>query len=257
MRISKPGNVQLQKPQLLEKAKTFASYLKTLSPAQLSKTMHLSPALAKKTHEMIANWTADPKEQSLALDSFIGDIYSGLQAPTFSKSDTDYANKTLIILSGLYGIIRPYDGIYPYRLEMGYKFPDEPFTNLYKFWDKSIVECIPQKGMIVNLSSDEFSDTITSFVDAERVIAPKFLTVDPKTKQPKFVVIHAKITRGAFAHWLIKSRTDEVEGLKNFTDLGYAFDSKLSTPNIPVFVCKEFGGKGLSMKKKANSKNED
>ncbi len=249
MKISSPGNDNLQPPELLEKVKPLASYLKTLSPAQLQKIMKLSPSLAKKTHELIAEWTSEPEKQSIALDSFIGDIYSGLQAPTFTSSDREYAHKTLRILSGLYGIIRPLDGISPYRLEMGYKFPDAPFSNLYKYWGKSIAETLPTTGPIINLASDEFSDTVTPFVEPSRIIAPKFLTISPKTGEPTFVVIHAKITRGAFAHWLIKSRTSQIEDLKKFTDLGYEYDEKLSTPNSPVFVCKEFGGKGLSMKK--------
>ncbi len=248
MSISPHGNVQLRQPQLLEKSLNLDTYLKTLSEAQLGKIMKLSSALAKKTHALIASWTAEPKSQSLALDSFIGDIYSGLRAPSFSAADRDYADETLRILSGLYGIIRPYDGICAYRLEMGYKFPDPKFTNLYEFWGKSIAECLPKQGPVINLASDEFADVVTPFIDKSRIIAPKFLTVSPKTGEPAFVVIHAKIARGAFAHWLITSRTKDAADLNQFHELGYRYDQKLSTSNIPVFVCKNFGGKGLSMK---------
>lgn len=247
MRIAPAGSLKMHEPELLHKAVKLDEYLKTLSPAQLQKSMKISAALAQKTHALIQEWNAERENQSLALDSFIGDIYSGLQANKLSPADRDYADKTLRILSGLYGIIRPYDGIYPYRLELEYKFPDPEFASLYRFWGKSIADCIPEKGLIINLASDEFSDTVTPFVDTDRVIAPKFLT--EKKGEPTFVVIHAKITRGAFAHWLIKSRTQDAEGLKKFQDLGYRFDPKLSTSSIPVFVCKEFGGKGLSMKK--------
>jgi len=248
MKIVPQGKGKLRAPQLLEKAKELDKLLQQLSPAELGKMMHVSPALAQKTHELIESWTAAPGEQSLAIDTFIGDIYSGLQAQTLTPSDREYADETLRILSGLYGIIRPADGIFPYRLEMGYKFLNADFKNLYEFWGEEIAKTLPASGPIVNLSSVEFSDVITRFVDANRVIAPQFLTVNPKTGKPTFVVIHAKIMRGAFAHWMIKSRTEDVQKLVEFSDFGYQFDPELSTPNTPTFVCQEFEGKGLSMK---------
>jgi cytoplasmic iron level regulating protein YaaA (DUF328/UPF0246 family) len=248
MRSSPDESVRLRPPRLLEKAERLDTYLKTLSPAQLEKVMGISTALAKKTHALIAAWTTEPKRQSLAIDSFLGDIYSGLQAPSFSTDDRDYADQTLYILSGLYGIIRPYDGICPYRLEMGYQLPDPAFASLYKYWGDSIASCLPKKGLIVNLAAEEYAKTITPFVDASRLIVPKFLTVSPQSGEPAFVVVHAKIARGAFARWLITSRIDDAQALSEFHDLGYRFDQKLSTAGSPVFVCQVFGGKGLSIR---------
>lgn len=235
-------------PLLLDQAKELDRYLKTLSPEQLGKIMHLSPALASKTHQLIGGWNDRPERQSPAIDSFVGDIYSGLQASTLSAQDRAYADSVLYIFSGLYGLLRPLDGICPYRLEMGYKFPDSPWKNLYTFWDKSIADLLPKDGPIINVSSIEYSRTVTPYLDPSRLITPRFLTVDPKTHEPTFVVVHAKIARGAFAHWLIKNRIKKVESLPAFDNIGYAYDTKLSTPNEPVFVCSEFGGKGLSMR---------
>lgn len=248
MRIPPGGDVRLRRPQLLAKARRLADYLKTLSPRQLAKIMSLSPALAEKAHTLFAAWTVEPERQSLAIDSFVGDIYSGLQAPSLSPADRDYADQTLRILSGLYGILRPYDGISPYRLEMGYKLPDPEFASLYNYWGGSIAACLTNEGPIVNLASEEYSKTITPFVDASRFVAPKFLTVSPKTGEPAFVVVHAKIARGAFARWLITSRLDDVAALTQFNDLGYRFEKELSTAGSPTFVCETFGGKGLSIR---------
>jgi cytoplasmic iron level regulating protein YaaA (DUF328/UPF0246 family) len=244
--ISETGN--LRQPQLIEKAQELDTYLKTLSPKQLSKCMHLSPALAEKTHELIQMWTADPKSQSMAIDTFLGDIYSGLHAGDLSAKDREYADKTLIILSGLYGCIRPFDGIYPYRLEMGYKLPSKRYANLYKFWGEEIAKSVPPTGNIVNLSAVEYSQTITPFVDPSRVITPHFMTASPKTGEPTFVVVHAKIARGAFARFLITERIEDTKDLSNFSDLGYELNKQLSTEDKPVFVCQEFGGKGRSIR---------
>lgn len=241
----------LRQPPLIKKAEKLAGFIKGLSATELGKAMKISSALAKETVEVYENWSANPGQQSIAMDSFLGDIYSGLQVEDFTEKERDYADKVLVILSGLYGLIRPLDGINPYRLEMGYKLPggkDGEFSNLYKYWGEDIVNCIPKTGPIVNLSSEEFSKTITDFVDKSRVIAPKFLSKDPKSGEPKFVVVHAKIARGAFAHWMIKTGVTEVNELTGFSDFGYRWAKELSREGEPVFVCEEFGGKGLSIK---------
>ncbi len=235
-------------PVFLDKAKELHAYLATLSPGQLAKAMHISPALAAKTHALIAEWSDDASSQSPAIDSFVGDIYSGLQVNTLNDADRQYADQRLRIFSGLYGILRPLDGICPYRLEMGYKLPDTPFNNLYKFWGQTIADSLPGRGQIINVSSVEYSQTVTPFIDAARFITPKFLTMDPKTAEPTFVVVHAKIARGAFAHWLIKKRADDETDLTTFDELNYRYRPDLSSSVEPVFVCETFGGKGLSMR---------
>jgi uncharacterized protein len=245
---SAPAGKRLRSPELLQRAEELAAYLKALPVSQLATSMSLSAPLAKKTQALITDWNTTSNGQTPAIDAFIGDIYSGMQAPSFSAADRAYADKTLYILSGLYGILRPLDGIHPYRLEMGYKLPDKKFANLYKYWGNSIAACLPSKGPIVNLAADEYSKTVTPFVDDARLVAPRFLTVSPKTGQPGFVVVHAKIARGAFARWLIVNRIDGVSDLNKFDDIGYQYVKKLSQPAAPVFVCKEFGGTGLSIR---------
>lgn len=240
----------LQQPELLDKANELAAYLRTLTVAQIAKSMQISMTLAEKTRQTLHAWTAEPTKQSLAIDSFVGDIYSGLQAASLNETDREYANGTLRILSGLYGILKPLDAICPYRLEMGYKLPDEPYRNLYAFWDTSITDTLPEQGRIVNLTAVEYAKTITPFVDGQRIVTPKFMTINPKTGEPGFVVVHAKIARGAFAHWLIKTRAHDNTDLTAFNDLGYTYNNELSTPSEPVFVCKTFAGLGLSVRLK-------
>lgn len=238
----------LRRPRLLEKAQHLDAYLKTLSPTQLEKIMSISPALAEKTHALISAWTPGPDGQTTAVDSFAGDIYSGLHAADLSQGDRDYADEILYILSGLYGVLSPYDGICPYRLEMGYKLPDPAFGSLVDYWGNSIAACLPGEGPIVNLAAAEYSQTVTRYVDTGRIITPRFLTVSPKTGKPGFVVVHAKIARGAFARWLITSRTRKISNLAEFDDLGYRYEEEISDPDSPAFVCETFEGKGLSIR---------
>lgn len=238
----------LDHPQLLQKTMELDKYLKTLSPKILEKVMNISPSLALKTHDLIKKWTPEPRKQRPVIDSFLGDIYSGLQANKWTQDDREYANKTLRILSGLYGILKPLDGICPYRLEMGYKLPKKPYANLYDFWGDSIANTLPDEGHIINLAAVEYSKTIMPFVTPSRVITPIFRTISPKTGQPTFVTVHSKIARGAFARWLIVNRTENPRDILNFDYIGYRYDQNDSLPQSPVFVCHDFGGKGLSMR---------
>jgi len=249
MRPPTSGTKPSGTPVLLDRAEELVAYLRTLSQWQLSRIMAVSADLATKTQEQHAEWTTAADRQAPAAESFVGDIYSGLQIDSFNAADRKYADTHLRILSGLYGILRPFDGISPYRLEMGYRLPPGKYSNLYKFWGSSIADQLPSSGRIVNLAANEYSKTVVTHVDADRVVTPRFLTIDPATQQPRFVVVHAKIARGAFARWLVTERvTDAVGAVCEFSDIGYRYDEALNTPGEPAFVCREFGGKGLSVR---------
>jgi cytoplasmic iron level regulating protein YaaA (DUF328/UPF0246 family) len=235
-------------PLLLSKAQLLAEYLKTLDVAQITKIMKIKQDLAIKTAQTIASWDSKPSHQVTAIDAFLGDIYSGLQVGSFTEEDRAYADKTLVILSGLYGLIRPLDGIRPYRLEMAYRLAGFTTPSLYQFWGDEIAKKIPDQEIIINLSSVEYSKVVTDYVDAKRIVSPRFLSVNPKTKQPSFVVVHAKIARGALARWLIQNRIQDTKQLPEFKDLGYKYSKELSTHAEPVYVCEEFKGLGLSVR---------
>lgn len=238
----------LTQPLFIDKAHELSVMLKTLSPTTLKKMMHVSDSLAHKTQELLASWTDAPEKQRAAIDSFLGDIYSGLQVASLTDADRQYAQEHLRILSGMYGILRPLDGIYPYRLEMGYAMPDVGYKNLYAFWGDAIAKSLPAGEDIVDLSAFEYSKVITPYIDQTRLIRPQFLTISPKTHQSVFVVVHAKIARGAYAHWMIQNRIEDADKLNDFNKLGYVYDQGLSTPLQPTFVCQEFGGIGLSVR---------
>jgi cytoplasmic iron level regulating protein YaaA (DUF328/UPF0246 family) len=249
MRSQPPLSSPTTVPALLDRAVALHSYLGTLSPRRLATVMELSGTLAAKVHEQISAWTTEPEKQWPAVESFLGDIYSGLQVSAFTAADRTYAGRHLRILSGLYGILRPYDGICPYRLEMGYRLPDTKYSNLYRFWGSAVAEQLPKTGPIVNLAANEYSKVVLDHVDPARVITPRFLTVNPKTGEPAFVAVHAKIARGAFARWLIVGRVKtSTSSLQDFADLGYRYDPSTSSAREPCFVCEDFEGKGLSIR---------
>lgn len=238
----------LSRPMLIQKAIELAEYLKTLSVKEIETTMKVSEKLALTTKDLIAAWNNEPRTQRPAIDSFLGDIYSGLQVANLTEQERVYANQHVRILAGLYGILKPLDGIYPYRFEMGYKLPRTEYANLYRYWGRTIVDTLAENEPIIDLTAVEYGKTVTRYVESARIVTPRFLTRSPKTGEPVFVVVHAKIARGTFANWMIRRRIEDIERIKDFAEIGYEYNVALSTASIPVFICKEFKGLGLSVR---------
>lgn len=246
MRLPAMSFKVLGTPQCIERAESLVSQYRSLPVARLAKIMQVSETKAAVVQQLYAQWSTKAADQVPAVDAFVGDIYSGLQVQMWSQDDRRYAHEHLVILSGLYGALRACDGIMPYRLEMGYKLPDG--SSLYSFWGDAIASTLARDTtVIVNLSAVEYTKAVLPFVD-KPIVSPKFLTISPKTNEPVFVTVHAKVARGAFARWMIQARIDKPEQLRQFTDLGYAYDEERSTDVQPVFVCREFGGIGLSVR---------
>lgn len=246
MRIPTEFKRPLGEPQLLVDAKKLVRQYQRLDDGSIAKLMAVSIKKAADVRGIYKEWSAVADQQVPAIDAFVGDIYSGLQVQTWTAADRKYAHDHLVVLSGLYGALRACDGILPYRLEMAYKLPDG--SSLYGYWGSKIAELLPAStSTIVNLSALEYTKAVLPYTD-DPVVAPKFLTVSPKTGEPTFVTVHAKIARGAFAGWLVRNRVDDVSRLYEFTDLGYKYDEGLSTPEQPVFVCQKFEGLGLSVR---------
>jgi cytoplasmic iron level regulating protein YaaA (DUF328/UPF0246 family) len=248
MRSERADYAPLDSPALRIQAVALAAIIKNHLDS-VGDVMKLSPAKAAQVQKMWSEWSLDPATSIPAVDAFIGDIYSGLQVNKWSKDDREYAHKHLRILSGLYGMLRACDGVRPYRLEMGYKLPTG--VSMYAFWkdasDKMLSVIPPETSHLINLSSVEYTKALLPYTDLP-VITPKFLTVSPKTGEPEFVTVHAKVARGAFARWMIQERVESTDALKDFSDLNYSYDVSRSSENEPVFVCQEFGGIGLSVR---------
>lgn len=236
----------LATPLFVDEAGRLAKKWQKASSATMKASMHISDAKTVQVKQLYSNWSLDLEKQAPAIDAFRGDIYSGLQVPRWSLDDRQYAHEHLVILSGLYGALRACDGIMPYRLEMAYKLPDG--ESMYEFWGDKLGRSIrPEANCIINLSAVEYTKALLLYVK-QPVITPKFMTKNTKTGKPEFVVVHAKIARGAFARWLIQCRIEDRRDITKFTSLGYKYDQSLSAPEQPVFVCDTFQGIGLSVR---------
>jgi hypothetical protein len=175
-----------------------------------------------------------------AVLAFDGDVYTGMQAETFTEEDHDFAQEHLRILSGLYGLLRPLDLMRPYRLEMGTKLRTGRRKNLYEFWGDKITELInadlaETKGdVVLNLASQEYFKSVNKQKLGGRLVTAHFK--ENRNGQLKVISFNAKKARGAMAGLVIKHRITDPEELKELTPEGYHYSPEHSGADEMVFV---------------------
>ncbi|MDX9704589.1 MAG: peroxide stress protein YaaA [Weeksellaceae bacterium] len=227
-------------PKFLSQAEVIMEKLQTLKPKDLEKLMSISPALAELNVERNLNWKpkTTTKESSPALFAFTGEVYKGLAAETLSEKAQTYLDENLIILSGLYGILRPSDKIRLYRLEMGTKLPLNSTKNLYEFWKETLTEhtnsLLKKNEVLLNLASVEYSKVLDDKKLKSSKIEVDFL--DFKNGELKKVMVYFKYARGLMARYCAENNIKKLDDVKLFNEENYAFDEKLSTETKLVFV---------------------
>lgn len=233
---------QVTTAQFLKEADTLMNKLSKLSAGKLEKLMHVSRDIAELNVNRNKNWTlpvALSETSKPAVTVFTGEVYRGLNVSSFDTADFLYANENLRILSGLYGILKPLDLLYPYRLEMGTKWAITPKTkNLYDFWglklNKALTDELATGEVIINLASSEYFKAIQHKQLKHRLITPVFKEF--KNGEYKVIMTYAKNARGSMAHYIIKNKLSHPEDIKAFDSDGYRFDANLSTADEWVFT---------------------
>jgi len=209
--------------QFLKETKYLVNELKAYSLSDIKILMKLSDNLAQLNWQRFQDWNTNDVGQALFM--FKGDVYQGLKAETLSDIELEFAQENLRILSGLYGLLKPMDLIYPYRLEMGTKLITKAGNNLYKFWanrlHQALLSELKNDEEIVNLASEEYSKAIHLNKFINPVITPIFK--DFKNGKLKVISFFAKRARGEMVNFIIKNKIKKSNSLKMFSNLGYKF----------------------------------
>ena len=215
--------------------------LKKKSVRDLEQLMSLSNALATLNFERNQHLEANPSEEETrpALFAFDGDVYKGLDALTLNGNQLESAKDRIRILSGLYGILRPFDSIQPYRLEMGTKMEVADAKSLYEHWRKNLTSYLENElsnnEIIVNLASKEYSKAIDLKTFSGRVIHPEFK--DYKDGKLKIISFYAKRMRGVMARFLLETPDNDLSVFEHFESDGYRLDASQTTdPLQPVYT---------------------
>lgn len=234
---------EFTQPDMLDQSQLLIDELTDLTPKDVASLMKLSDKLATLNVTRFQHWSLPFNQDNArpAMYAFKGDVYTGLDAYSLKKSDVNFAQKHLRMLSGLYGLLKPLDLMQPYRLEMGTKFANQRGSNLYEFWGDRITQMInaenAAKDVVLNLASNEYFKAVKVKQLNAEVITPVFK--DEKNGQYKIISFYAKKARGLMAAYVIKNRINEVEKIKNFDVTGYKFNPEQSTAKEWVFLRAE------------------
>lgn len=240
-KLMRPHQVpSIDKPAHLKEAKLLMQNLKAWSVKELSTRMKLSEVKAEETYEIIQKWGIKKKQVSTspALYAYIGEAFKALDADTCSQNELAYLQHNLFILSGIYGILKPFDQIEMYRLEMAQRGVAPEGASLYDFWrlkvEKQLLKALSKDECLLNLASSEYSDLIQAPKLRSRMITPYFF--EEKSGQLKSVSVFSKQARGTMARWCATNEIAEPSEIQKFTELGYHFVAEKSSATDLIFI---------------------
>ncbi len=231
-----------QLPTFRKQSSELISILKEYPPAKIKSLMHISDKLTELNHKRYHSFSSryTDKNSKAAIYAFRGDVYLGLDADTLTSKDLDFAEKHLRILSGLYGLLKPYDKMQPYRLEMGTALKNNKGKNLYEFWKDTLTKEINkslkknQNDLIVNLASKEYFSAIDKSTLKGEIQDISFKEYKGDTL--KFISFNAKKARGLMTRYIIQNRITNRDDLKGFNLEGYTYSEENSTDQNYMFV---------------------
>ena len=204
--------------------------------AELEMLLRVNAKIAAENRLRFHDFCSEDNRPMPAICAYTGAVYRRILPKDFTVDDFNYAQEHLRITSFLYGLLRPLDGIKPYRLEGDVRLPEKGGISMFDYWkpmltDYFISEIQKQGGVLINLASGEMQDLFDwKRVEAEvRVITPEFQVW--RGGQLKTIVIYTKMCRGEMVRFIIKNRIENPEELKAFTWEGFALDEERTTDN--------------------------
>jgi cytoplasmic iron level regulating protein YaaA (DUF328/UPF0246 family) len=229
-------------PQFLKEAAQLVEVVRDYSPHGLAELMHISAPLAALNHQRYADFALPLNNQNAtpAIFAFKGDVYRPLPLQDYDVDALTFMHQHVRILSGLYGVLRPLDLLYPYRLEMGTSLICGDAKNLYQFWGEKIAKAINEAARqagayaIVNLASQEYVKAVQVSALELPLIHIEFK--EKKGEAYKIVGIHAKAARGMMVDYVTRHRLSDPAALEAFDMAGYRFAPTLSDAQHKVFV---------------------
>jgi cytoplasmic iron level regulating protein YaaA (DUF328/UPF0246 family) len=236
---TRPTTKLFTTPDMLERSSALIDVLRGYSPGQLAELMDLSDPLAALNVARYATWSAGPGHARQAIMAFNGDVYAGFDARSLKPKQLAFAQQHVRILSGLYGVLRPFDLIHPHRLEMGSRLATPGARDLYGFWGDAVTarlnDAIAANGaeVLVNLASEEYFKSVRPKLLPVPVVSPVFQ--DWKNGKYKIISFFAKRARGMMARYAAEKGIVDAEKLKKFKMDGYAFSKHDSTDTSWVF----------------------
>lgn len=222
-------------PQFLPETEKLAEYLRSLEYEELKAVWKCNDKIAALNYERLQSMDLK-KTLTPAILSYEGIQYQYMAPQVMEDKELLYVEEHLRILSGFYGILRPFDGVVPYRLEMQSRLPHFEVNTLYQFWNHRLFDAISQEtDCILNLASREYSKCITAYNKGKQKIVTCVFgeLIDGRVKEKG---TYAKMARGEMVRFLAGRQSENIETAKEFDGLGYQFREELSDECSYVFV---------------------
>ena len=222
-------------PPLLEKSAQLLDYVRELSLPQLKRLLACNESLAQEAFENFRAMELG-RGTTPALLAYDGIQYKYMAPGVFTQAQLEYVGEHLRILSGFYGVLRPFDGVSPYRLEMQAKVKAPFCKNLYDFWGDSLGEFLLQEySVLVNLASEEYAKAVRPAVAGKGRFVTCVFAEEPEPGRLVEKGVYVKMARGEMVRFAAEHNVQSPEGLQGFSRLGYAFDSQRSTGDTYLF----------------------
>lgn len=227
-------------PQFLFQTEQIYAQLQGMSYSELKALWRCNDQIAQLNFERLQ--TMDLRSRMTpALLAYEGIQYQYMAPGVFTGDALEYAEEHLRILSGFYGLLRPFDGVTPYRLEMQAKLPVGDARDLYGFWGSSIAETLlSETDCIVNLASKEYSHCVSRYI-SEKV---RLITCVFGEQQSGKIIekgTQCKMARGEMVRYMAEAQITEPEQIKAFDGLSYRFSADESTDERYVFLKQGHG----------------
>lgn len=234
MKIDRDSFPIQSKPQFLDKTRILERFLKSRSNEQLKDLWHASENVTKQSILQLENMNLDER-LTPAILAFSGIQYQYMAPDLFTQPALDYIQKNLRILSGFYGMLRPFDGVCPYRLESNTKMVGFRDYSLYHFWGSDIAENLFQEdNIVIDLASKQYTRLVKPYLSQGR----QLITVDfqeLKNGKWKTVGVHAKMARGEMVRYIAEKQIKNPTDLQDFNDFEFQFEPDVSTKDHYVF----------------------
>lgn len=222
-------------PQFLHQTEDLMHTLQTMSYDQLKQIWKCSDRLTADNMERL-RYMDLYHHLTPALLSYEGIAYQYMAPRVFSEREMNYINEHLRIVSGFYGILRPTDGVTPYRLEMGAKLKVGACQDLYHFWNNQLADCLSHEtDLIVNLASKEYSKAVALYLPPH---VQMITCVFAQRKGAKLIEqsTACKMARGDMVRFLAEQDIEDPMAIQSYDRMHYRFAAEESGPSMYVFV---------------------
>ena len=225
----------IELPAFLDQTSQLLSALRAMSYAELKTLWRCNDQIAALNFQRIQDMDLT-SGLTPAILAYEGIQYQYMAPGVFSYDEFDYIQERLRILSGFYGLLRPFDGVRPYRLEMQAKLAVDVHKDLYSFWGSTLAKALEQEtDTIIDLASKEYSKAVSAHLSpSTRLIGCVFAQQAGGKLVEKGTL--CKMARGEMVRFLAERQAGSPEDLKSFDRLGFRFSPEHSEKDKYVFI---------------------